>query len=458
MSKNNVVKFNRDIKFNTATCIIAVILIYVIICVFRATSKDPITVYKVNKSDVSNNIELTGLAVRDERIINSIQSGYICYYVRDGEKAKRYSTICTVDKSGEIYNLINESSDYDDLFTDENYSDIRSIISLYKVNYDDVSYYNSYVFENNVNNKVLDLTNEILMQQMYENNAVATGTTITTPYSGIVTYYIDGFENFDISKISKEDFDKSKYNKETLKSGDSVETNTPIIKIIPSEEWDIVAPITEDQINALGERSKVTFYINNSSYTASMPFEIINGTDGTYIKIHMTKYLNNFLSERYISIEIIMDEDSGLKVPVSSIVEKEVYKVPIDYFSAGSNQSYTTKLNIQVKDENGELTIKQVSPTIYKTDDEYYYVDPLAFEDTDVLYNIETNQTLAVSILGTDSIEGVYFANRGTAEFKMITIIKIVDEFALIESDENLKIYDNIVLDADTVTENQIIY
>ena len=189
-----------------------------------------------------------------------------------------------------------------------------------------------------------------------------------------------------------------------------------------------------------------------------MPFEIINGTDGTYIDIKMDKYLMNFLSERYVSIEIVMEDDTGLKIPLSAIVEKDVYKVPIAYFSAGGNQSYTTKLNIQVKDENNEITIKQVSPTIYKTDDEYYYVDPLVFEDTDVLYNINTNQTLAVSLLSTDKLEGVYTANRGTAEFKRITIIKTVDEFALIESDENIKIYDNIVMDSSTVKENQIIY
>lgn len=168
--------------------------------------------------------------------------------------------------------------------------------------------------------------------------------------------------------------------------------------------------------------------------------------------------MSNFLSERYLSIEIVMEEDLGLKVPVSAIVDKNVYKIPIEYFSAGGNQSYTTKLNIQVKDENGEITIKQVSPTIYKTDEEYYYVDPLVFDSTDVLYNINNNNTLAVSLLGSDTIQGVYAANRGTAEFKMITIIKTVDEFALIESDENLKIYDNIVMDAATVTENQIIY
>ena len=459
MSNNKKpVKFKREIIINPATCVVFAILIYVVISVFISMRKEPITIYKVNKSNVSNNIELDGIALRNEKLIRASQGGYVCYYVRDGEKAQKYSTVCTIDKSGEVYDILTETEEYEDLFTEENYSDIRSIISLYKVNYDNVSYYNSYVFENNINNKVLDLTNEILMQQLYANNNISSGKSVTTPYSGIVTYYMDGFENLTPKTISKDDFDQSKYEKQTLKTGEVIESNTPIMKIVPSEEWNIVAPITQEQINALGESSKITFYINNSSYTANMPYEIINGSDGTYINIKMNKYMSNFLSERYLSIEIVMEEDMGLKVPVSAIVDKEVYKIPVEYFSAGGNQSYTTKVNIQVKDENGEITIKQVSPTIYKTDDKYYYVDPLVFEDTDVIYNINNNNTLAVSLLGTDTVTGVYSANRGTAEFKMITIIKTVDEFALIESGDNLEIYDNIVMDASTVKENQIIY
>ena len=32
-----------------------------------------------------------------------------------------------------------------------------------------------------------------------------------------------------------------------------------------------------------------------------------------------------------MEIELIMDEEEGLKIPVSSIVEKEFYLIPLDY-------------------------------------------------------------------------------------------------------------------------------
>jgi hypothetical protein len=189
-----------------------------------------------------------------------------------------------------------------------------------------------------------------------------------------------------------------------------------------------------------------------------MPYEIIYGNDGKYLNISLDKFMLNFMSERFVSVEIILEDDTGLKVPVSAITEKEVYQIPLSYLSGGGNQSNNIKLNVQVMGEDNEITIKQITPTIYKTDEEYCYVDPLSFEDTDVILNIDTNENLAVSIIPRVNIEGVYSANRGIAEFRMVTVLKTIDDFALIKSDEAINIYDNIILDSSKVYENQIIY
>ena len=189
-----------------------------------------------------------------------------------------------------------------------------------------------------------------------------------------------------------------------------------------------------------------------------MPFEIIYGNDGKYLNISLDKFMLNYMAERFVTVEIILEDDTGLKVPVSALTEKEVYQIPISYLSGGGNQSSNIKLNVQVMGDNNEITIKQVSPTIYKTDEEYCYVDPLVFDDTDVLLNIDSNETTAVSVVPRVNIEGVYSANRGIAEFRMVTVIKTIDDFALVKSDEALNIYDNIILDSSKVHENQIIY
>ncbi len=459
MKDRRVIKLKRDININVATIIVLAVVLYVLISVFRASRKEPIATYKVNKSNVSNNIMVEGISVRDEKILYTNNSGYACYYIRDGEKIKNGATVCTVDQTGRLQELIVNNENYNDVLSDEDYNDIRSVISLYKIKYDNVDFYDSYNFENNINNKVLELNNELIMQQINQSSMTGSLSSVNSPYSGIVTYYTDGYEDISLSGISAADFDKSSYSKQTLKSGDIVEANAPVVKIIPSENWKIVAPITEEQIALISAEDHINFKINNSSYNIYMPYEIINGTDGKYLCIKLDKYLSNFISERFVNIEIILDDDTGLKVPVSALVDKKVYKIPKYYFSAGGNQTQSNKINIQVRNEDtGEITLKQVTPTIYITDEAFCYADPLAFQPTDVIIDIESNNTMAVSLIEMESIKGVYTSNRGIAEFRKVSIIKTVDEFALISGDEELKIYDNIILDSSKVSENQILY
>ena len=463
MDKNNkIIKINRDIKFNIASAVVACAFLYVVITLIISLKKEPVTTYNVNKTDINNNIIIEGLAVREELVLNSEKSGYVCYYIRDGEKIMKNSMVCTIDETGQVYNTISDSESYDGLLTSNDYNEVRDLISLYKISYKDSSFYNAYNFENNLNNKVLELTNEVLMQQVGQSSGNSLAA-ISSPESGLVTYYIDGYENYNISNVNKSDFDKSNYKKDTLKTGDIISAGTPVVKIVPSEKWNIILPITDDQAAAINsvyseEGARLVFKINNSSYDISMPFEIIYGNDGKYLNITLDKFMLNYMSERFVTVEIILEDDTGLKVPVSALTQKEVYQIPIGYLSGGGNQSNNNKLNVQVMGKDNEITIKQVSPMIYKTDEEYCYVDPLAFDDTDVIIDIDTNETIAVSVAPRVNIEGVYSANRGIAEFRMVTVIKTMYDFALGKSDEELNIYDNIILDSSKVHENQIIY
>lgn len=455
---NRIIQLNKEIRANAATIVIAAVLLYVVISVVSSLSKESVTIYQVSKGDVSNDITLQGLAIRDEVIVNTQKSGYLCYYITDGEKVKKNSTVCTIDETGEIYNTENNSdSNYNALLSSNDYASIRSLISSYKLSYSDVTFYNAYSFETSANNKVFELTNEVLMQQAGSSGRGLSS--VSAPDSGLVTYYIDGYENYQISeKIKASDFDKAGYDKKAMKSGDYAEAGSTIVKIIPSEQWNIVAPISQDQLAELDGQSYVKFRINNSNFTITMPFTIIEGSDGSYINIAIDKYMSNYLSERFVTVELIQSDESGLKIPSSALVEKQVYRIPLSYLSAGSNQSNENRLNLQRTDDNGNKTIQQMQPKIYKTDEKYTYVDPEGFEDSDILVNITSNATIAASLLELYPLTGVYFANQGIAEFRRVTVIKTIDEFVLIESGEELKAYDNIVLDAQSVTENQLIY
>ena len=78
---NRIIQLNKEIRANAATIVIAAVLLYVVISVVSSLSKESVTIYQVSKGDVSNDITLQGLAIRDEVIVNTQKSGYLCYYI-----------------------------------------------------------------------------------------------------------------------------------------------------------------------------------------------------------------------------------------------------------------------------------------------------------------------------------------------------------------------------------------
>ena len=61
-----------------------------------------------------------------------------------------------------------------------------------------------------------------------------------------------------------------------------------------------------------------------------------------------------FCTERFIEIEIILDKENGLKIPNSSIVEKEFFLIPEQYIMLGSNSTSEYMVNRLTYDSKGE--------------------------------------------------------------------------------------------------------
>lgn len=499
----NVIKLNRAARLNATIIIFMIVFIYVIASIIRSFSKEPITTYKVGSSNINNNITCTGIALRNEIEITSSKSGYMIYFVHDGDKTKKNSPVCTVDETGNIISAIKAAGESDDgntLFTDSDYAHIRSTIDTYKSSYSDATFSNLYNFKSEMESKVMELSSEVMMQQINSGGAQVSSTlqTIKATESGVVTYYIDGYEKKTPETLSEDDFNQSNYKKTSLKSGDILDTGSTVFKIVSDENWNIVCQISSDQAKALQDEEKLRYSINNSPNEVSSTFSLLQKEDCYFLVLPLNKYMVDFIDDRFLSVEIILNRFEGLKVPNSALIDKEVYKIPKSYVPEDEKSSTKTVKVIRYDDEDtteedtktlgavtdasiSDATLMDASPTaatmtnatklasgepkdktiellVYKTDDEYYYVDEDAFHDTDQIYTREGDRTIPTVSLNTTSLTGVYLANTGVANFIEVTIVKSQDEFTILKNDENLKEFDNIVLDASQVRDNQTLY
>ena len=116
-------------------------------------------------------------------------------------------------------------------------------------------------------------------------------------------------------------------------------------------------------------------------------------------------------------------------------------------------------------DTQGNQTRKFVEATYYAEIDGYYYVNKDNFNIGDCIVKPPSEDEVTITdekyIIGTVAVlKGAYCVNKGYCQFRQVEILDRNDEYYIVKmgTKYGLSIYDHIILNADMVTENQIMY
>ena len=107
-SSDNVVRFKKKKNFNIGIAIFLVILIYIVIGIILGLKEKPITGYQVKYGSLSQNKTYSGIAIRNEQIVTSDTSGYVNYFIAEGERAAYNNLVYCIDQSGKFSDLLGE--------------------------------------------------------------------------------------------------------------------------------------------------------------------------------------------------------------------------------------------------------------------------------------------------------------------------------------------------------------
>ena len=163
-----------------------------------------------------------------------------------------------------------------------------------------------------------------------------------------------------------------------------------------------------------------------------------------------------FATDRYVEVELMFEEETGLKIPNSAITTKDFFTVPMEYFQKG-NDSNAEGIIIRKTDKNGKFTDSFVTPDIYFATEYSYYVDGAELSAGDVILKPNSDETYTIH--ETAKLEGIYCINKGYAVFRKIDVIYQNAEYAIIRSgtEYGVSLYDHIALEGNSITENVII-
>lgn len=458
-----VIPYRKSLNVNVGVIIFAIIFVYLAFSVTAYLRKDRIQFYEVVEGSIVSSHDYEGLIIREEQVKASPGAGYINLYLREGKRAGVGARIYSLDETGGLKELIEENqAGAGAAISKENLSDLRRQLNSFVLAFDDENFLSLYDSRYDLENSVMEYSSFGAAEQL-DRLAAEKGVNfqqITSDVSGVVSYAIDSYEGMKPEDVEAASFDRSSYEKKTSQSGAMVDSGTPVYKIITSQNWCILFQMTEEERQEYQDRDTLTVRFPDDSMTVTADFTTIAGKDGnTYGRLDFSKYMEQFISDRFVRFEVVEDETAGLKIPVSAVTEKNFYQIPLEYGTKGGDSS-DDGFYKEVYSENG-TSVVFTPATIYYSDDEYYYVDAGEggeFKSGDYVVKPEAADRFQIG--QTASLKGVYSINKGYTIFKQIEIIDSNSEYYTVEKGTSygLSVYDHIVLDASMVQEGQILY
>lgn len=491
-----ITKMKRFPLFNIGTLMFGIVFVYMIICMVMYLTSTHVTAYEVTAGPLSGNYRFSALALKSEKIVTAEQAGNINYYAREGSKVGAGNSVYsiggaiqattpattpattesaqtseaattadgqTVSSSGTETSEAaqtpaeTEAADYLD---SKSLSKVRSNMANFSTGFDEMSFQNVYNFKADTESTVLELANEKALSDLENSSGQISvlGSLYQAPQEGIVVYAVDDYENMTAEDIKPESFDQKNYHKQNLRLNKSVKTGDAVYKLVTDENWSLIIPLDKKLLTELSNNSTVRFRFLKDGTSFNADFSIIQNGENYYGKLDISNSVIRYAGERFVDIELVLNRETGLKIPKSAIAEKQFFKIPKEFVTENEENDNEVSILKESVGKDGKTVTKYITATVYEKTETEYYVGTTLFKVGDYILKKDSSKKYQVS--GTGSLQGVYNINKGYAVFREIKIIDENEEYCIVAAGTSygLSQYDRIVLNADTVNDEDIVY
>lgn len=458
--RNNVRRYRKPIHINLGVIVFLVIFVYMMLIFVSYFQKEHISIYEVNEKSIADDNQFKGIALRDETLYYTEKAGYINYYIGEGERVGKNDIIYSVDENGTIYNQIMEN-DAEGSISEEHGARIRNNISAFRKSYTDSKYTTVKDFCYDLENTALEAESSVMVSNLNEimksSGDKSFFSLVSSKKSGIISYTMDGKEGLKPSTITKADFADTQETRTQLRSSGVVSSGSPVYKMIDSEDWQVVIPLTDTQYDKLKEKERVTVIFKKDEVKTVADLTFLDSGGEHFAVLSFNKYVIRYMNDRFVDIELLINSAEGLKIPVSAILEKEFLMIPTEFVTVGGT-SNTNGVIKETFNKKGEAEYTFTAVTIFsESEDGYYYIESEELSTGDTIKMADSSNDYELGKTGT--LEGVYNVNKGYAVFRMIEKEYANKEYAIVKKGTSygLSAYDHIVVNAETIEESEII-
>ena len=456
MSKGNeptsIISYKNRGSINIGVILFGVIFIYLVVTVIIYITSAHVTVYEVRKGSILKDSAYTGFIVREEKVVYADTGGYLNFYVSDKAKVAAGANVfaITADKivthteateekkltADEQDRILTKTQNFIETFDGNSFSDVYTLKSDLET-----------ILQSNESQNRVEQLNAMPAERL---------TVYPTNTDGVISYVTDGHEEMTLESVTTEELHKATASETESGNNREVKSGDPTYKLVTSETWSVVIQLDEETAKEMAENTKIEVHIPKGDQTLWAKLNITKKNDITYGCLTFDKSMIQYIGDRYLDVELIQTNQSGLKIPKTAKVTKSFYVIPETYLTQGGNSKDTGVLLV---DEENDSTTFTVAEIYYRDEEEgLAYLDPEVFDSQTVLAKPESAETMN---LGEErSLDGVYNINKGYAVFKQIEILNESDEYYIVKEGNSYSLsnYDHIALDGSSLSENDVVY
>lgn len=454
-------RYRKPLNLNIGMMIFVGIFIYVVVCVVMYFQTSHIVRYEVKEGSLAADTIYRGIVLRDETVVYADTAGYVSYYAWEGARVAQNDLVYIVDETGRLNEELESMYLGENSLSDQELAEFKNEIVNFVHGFEAGHYSGTYDFKYTLKNTVSKLANVNILKNIEDLNAASGASVINrfnAPATGIVAYWLDGYEDMTAVNVTEDVFNEE-YEKKWLSDNTLIASGDAVYKLSTNENWSLVVPVEPVRGAELEKEGYVKVRFLKNQYESWAATQLLTNGDGnTYLQLSFTNSMLTFMTDRFLDVELIVEDEVGLKIPVSAIVQKEFFLIPEQFVIPGGNNGGDS-IRKQSFQEDGTISIEtmEVEVYYYNSETKEYYLDSSILGLGDNLYDSGGEETCTVSKRAT--LTGVYNMNKGYADFKQITVLYENDEYAIVKPNTRygLSVYDYIALDAESVRDDQFI-
>ena len=440
--------------------LIILIAAYVGVQAFSLLKKDNTAYVLAESGDLQNVEQYTGIAVREEQVIQSEGTGVVEYYYPSNRHLSKGALVCSLIDN-EYGDLLEEKMEslyrqmMNEIDEEEYTEDFRKIdetlsgqIAEFALNHSSGNFAEVYRLKSNLQNTMEQRSsllaisrnvrvNALLEEQgVYRSQLESESVRVTLPAPGYICYTFDGYEGWTTDQIGSDFLDKYDGAYETISVNlQRIQEGRPLYRLITGSSWRIVFFAEEDRESRFGAGKEVSFYIDTRLVSGVVASS--EKTDqGLKVVIEMQEYLEDYTNRRLLSLRFVQPGLTGLKIPAECVREKEYYRLADNYLYKSGNRT-----GVLVRGEKGD-TFYAVDVAYEQTQDGVRYVYFQLPQGVSAgSWVLENGSNRIVELSEKQALPYVSIISGGYTVDKVVTILQSSDQYMIVTG---IDLYDKV--------------